>query len=59
MELTIYVKKIVRSMIIAVLIITLASFVARFAMYMWGQEGYLQRVALTLTRVGHHAYASG
>src|SRR5215211_4711933 len=42
MELTIYVKKIVRAMIIAVLLITLASFVARVAMYMWGVEGYLQ-----------------
>src|SRR5215212_4752314 len=42
MELTIYVKKIVRAMIIAVLLITLVSFVARVAMYIWGQEGYLQ-----------------
>ena len=42
MDLTIYVKKIVRAMIIAVLIITLVSFVARVAMYLWGQEGYLQ-----------------
>src|SRR5215207_11522321 len=42
MVLTIYVKKIVRAMIIAVLIITLLSFVARVAMYLWGQEGYLQ-----------------
>jgi hypothetical protein len=42
MELTIYAKKIVRAMIIAVLLITLVSFVARVAMYMWGVEGYLQ-----------------
>jgi hypothetical protein len=42
MVLAISVKKIVRAMIIAVLIITLISFVARVAMYMWGQEGYLQ-----------------
>src|SRR5215212_1459910 len=42
MELTIYVKKIVRAMVIAVLVITLVSFVARVAMYMWGVEGYLQ-----------------
>src|SRR5215212_12039931 len=42
MELTIYVKKIVRAMVIAVLLITLVSFVARVAMYMWGVEGYLQ-----------------
>ena len=42
MELTIYVKKIVRAMVIAVLLITLVSFVARVAMYMWGFEGYLQ-----------------
>jgi hypothetical protein len=42
MELTIYAKKVVRAMIIAVLLITLVSFVARVAMYMWGVEGYLQ-----------------
>src|SRR5215208_5528370 len=42
MELTIYVKKIVQAMVIAVLLITLVSFVARVAMYMWGFEGYLQ-----------------
>src|SRR5215212_2165057 len=42
MVLAIYVKKIVRAMIIAVLLITLVSFVARVAMYMWGVEGYLQ-----------------
>src|SRR5919107_1881098 len=42
MVLAIYAKKIVRAMIIAVLLITLVSFVARVAMYMWGVEGYLQ-----------------
>src|SRR5918997_3898241 len=42
MELTIYAKKVVRALIIAVLLITLVSFVARVAMYMWGVEGYLQ-----------------
>ena len=36
MELTIYAKKVVRALIIAVLLITLVSFVARVAMYMWG-----------------------
>src|SRR5215204_119963 len=42
MVLAIYAKKIVRAIIIAVLLITLVSFVARVAMYMWGVEGYLQ-----------------
>src|SRR5215213_5137113 len=42
MVLAIYVKKIVRAMVIAVLLIALVSFVARVAMYMWGTEGYLQ-----------------
>src|SRR5829696_4320571 len=42
MVLAIYAKKIVRAIIIAVLLITLASFVARVALYMWGVEGYLQ-----------------
>jgi len=50
MELMIYVKKIVRAMIIAVLLITLVSFAARVAMYIWGQEGYLQ--ALRIFDVG-------
>ena len=45
-ELTIYVKTIVRVMIVAVLIITLVSFAARSAMYMWGQEGFLQPLRL-------------
>jgi hypothetical protein len=42
LELKIYVKKIVRAMIVAVLLFTLVSFAARSAMYMWGQEGFLQ-----------------
>ena len=42
MVLAISVKKIVRAMIIAVLIIALVSLVARVAMYLWGVEGYLQ-----------------
>src|SRR5829696_328139 len=42
MVLAIYAKKIVRAIIIAVLLITLVSFVARVAMYRWGVEGYLQ-----------------
>jgi hypothetical protein len=45
-ELTIYVKTIVRVMIVAVLIITLVSFAARSAMYMWGQEAFLQPLRL-------------
>ena len=50
MVLAIYVKKIVRAMIVAVLLITLVSFVARVAEYMWGQEGYLH--ALRIFDVG-------
>src|ERR671938_1885834 len=50
MVLAIYVKKIVRAMVIAVLAITLAGLAARFAMYMWGQEGYLE--ALRIFDVG-------
>jgi hypothetical protein len=46
MELTIYVNKIVRAMIIAVLLITLVSFIARVAMYVWGMDGYLQHLRL-------------
>ncbi len=42
MVLAIYTKTIVRAIIIAVLFITLASLAARFAMYMWGEEGFLQ-----------------
>jgi hypothetical protein len=42
MALAIYTKTIVRTLIIAVLFITLAGLAARFAMYMWGVEGYLQ-----------------
>ena len=50
MVLAIYAKKIVWAMIIAVLLITLVGFVARVAMYMWGQEGYLH--ALRIFDVG-------
>jgi hypothetical protein len=50
MQLPIYVKKIVRAMVIAVLLITLVSFLARVAEYMWGQEGYLH--ALRIFDVG-------
>ncbi len=42
MVLTIYAKTIVRALIIAVLFITLVSLAARFALYMWGEEGLLQ-----------------
>ncbi len=42
MVLTIYAKTIVRALIIAVLFITLVSVAARFALYMWGEEGLLQ-----------------
>jgi hypothetical protein len=42
MVLAIYTKTIVRAIIIAVLFITLAGLAARFALYMWGEEGYLQ-----------------
>src|SRR5215213_2091640 len=42
MVLAIYAKTIVRIIIIAVMLITLAGLAARFAMYMWGVEGYLQ-----------------
>jgi hypothetical protein len=50
MVLAIYAKKIVRAIIIAVLLITLVGFVARVAMYMWGEEGYLH--ALRIFDVG-------
>jgi hypothetical protein len=50
MVLAIYAKMIVRIIIIAVLLITLAGLAARFAMYMWGQEGYLE--ALRIFDVG-------
>jgi hypothetical protein len=46
MELTIHAKKIVRAMIIAVLLITLVSFVARVAMYVWGVEEYLESLRI-------------
>jgi hypothetical protein len=42
MALTIYVKTIVRALILAVLLITLAGLAARFALYMWGEEELLQ-----------------
>jgi hypothetical protein len=42
MVLTIYAKTIVRVLIIAVLFITLVSVAARFALYMWGEQGLLQ-----------------
>src|SRR5215210_5505873 len=42
MVLAIYAKTIVRAIIIAVLLITLASLAARFALYMWGEEEFLQ-----------------
>jgi hypothetical protein len=42
MVLTIYAKTIVRALIIAVLLITLVSLAARFALYMWGEEELLQ-----------------
>ena len=50
MVLAIYAKTIVRIIIIAVLLVTLAGLAARFAMYMWGQEGYLE--ALRIFDVG-------
>jgi hypothetical protein len=46
MVLAIYAKTIVRTIIIAVLFLTLAGLAARFAMYMWGVEGYLQPLRL-------------
>ena len=42
MVIAIYAKTIVRAIIIAVLFITLASLAARFALYMWGEEKFLQ-----------------
>jgi hypothetical protein len=42
MILTIYAKTIVRALIIAVLVITLAGLAARFALYTWGEEELLQ-----------------
>src|SRR3712207_5348882 len=44
--LAIYTKTIVRAIIIAVLLITLAGLAARFAMYMWGQEAFLQSLRI-------------
>ena len=42
MVLAIYAKMIVRIMVIAVLLITLAGLAARFALYMWGEVEFLQ-----------------
>jgi hypothetical protein len=42
MVIAIYAKTIVRAIVIAVLFITLASLAARFALYMWGEEKFLQ-----------------
>jgi hypothetical protein len=42
MVLAIYTKTIVRAIIIAVLFITLAGLAARFALYVWGEEEFLQ-----------------
>ena len=42
MVLAIYANTIVRTIVIVVLLITLASLAARFALYMWGQEEFLQ-----------------
>jgi hypothetical protein len=42
MVLAIYAKTIVRTIIIAVLFITLAGLAARFALYMWGEVEFLQ-----------------
>ena len=46
MVLTIYAKMIVRIMIIAVLLITLAGLAARFALYMWGDAKLLEPLRL-------------
>jgi hypothetical protein len=46
MVLAIYTKTIVRTIIIAVLFITLASLAARFALYMWGGEEFLQSLRI-------------
>jgi hypothetical protein len=42
MILAIYAKTVVRAIIIAVLLITLAGLAARFALYMWGEVEFLQ-----------------
>ena len=42
MVLAIYAKTIVRTIVVVVLLITLASLAARFALYMWGEEEFLQ-----------------
>src|SRR5215212_144804 len=57
MVLAIYAKTIVRIIIIAVMLITLAGLAARFAMYMWGVEGYLE--ALRIFDVGEERSIPG
>ena len=42
MVLAIYAKTIVRIIVIAVLLITLAGLAARFALYMWGDVEFLE-----------------
>jgi hypothetical protein len=46
MVLAIYAKTIVRIIVIAVLLITLAGLAARFALYMWGEVEFLQPLRL-------------
>ena len=46
MVLAIYAKMIVRIIILAVLMITLAGLAARFALYMWGEVEFLQPLRL-------------
>jgi hypothetical protein len=46
MVLAIYAKMIVRIIVLAVLMITLAGLAARFALYMWGEVGFLQPLRL-------------
>ena len=50
MELTIYVKTVVRAMIVAVLLLTLAGLAARFALYVFGDGPFMR--PLTLFDVG-------
>lgn len=50
MVLAIYTKTVVRTLLIAVLFLTLAGLAARFALYMWGEEELLK--PLTLFDVG-------
>ena len=46
MVLAIYAKTIVRTIIVAVLFMTLAGLAARFALYMWGNVEFLQPLRL-------------